>query len=243
MEAGTVFGEVLESHGAQVVVTCEDGVYVHEPKPEPRVVWAVMDALNVGKAIGVLDLSGMVVIAEGTLSGCRLLRKVVLATGLEALPEDFFKDCARLEWVNLDECGSMRTIGQRCFENCVSLREIAFPLSLRSILRGAFDGSGIVMVSLGACRALVEFAFFDCAWLEEVRAPTAYEGVASLWRSVRVSKATSRRYPGVTAPLQEMRLTGMNGRYEDREWKWTKAAVYAETAGLCGRSGRPALPI
>jgi hypothetical protein len=80
---------------------------------------------------------------------CYFLRHARLPRGIRSLPSQMFKECFRLESVNIGELAALQEIGQHAFSYCWMLREIAIPTECRVVI---LDTSGIRALDLRAVR-------------------------------------------------------------------------------------------
>jgi hypothetical protein len=86
------------------------------------------------KWLASIDLSGLEGLPSGwTLHDCPFLQSVLLPGNLLEVPVKFFRGCLTLVSVNLHECSVLQRIGEYAFEDCVKLRRVELPASVRSV--------------------------------------------------------------------------------------------------------------
>ncbi|MCQ2193525.1 MAG: leucine-rich repeat protein [Paludibacteraceae bacterium] len=73
------------------------------------------------------------------------IRRVVIESGINAIEEESFKDCANLTYVSFPE--GFTTIGESSFSGCTNLKTVQLPSTLNNVL-GAFVGSSVENVSV-----------------------------------------------------------------------------------------------
>ena len=145
--------------------------------------WSVTAAfeLNVQSEAGLQDFSSQDEVGK-------LIRRAILAEGIETLPNYTFDHCSALEEVQLPE--SLRLIGNFAFEDCGSLQSINLPAGLESIGDQAFNFcNSLRSLSLpDGVTSLGAGAFAYCSSLESVQMPAdlqslgrgAFESCSSL---------------------------------------------------------------
>ena len=97
-------------------------------------------------------------LGDGVFEGCTSLESISLPVTLKKMGNEVFKDCTSLEKVSFapevdqkpqedkktkaadTEQPCLQKIGERAFENCIALKNIELPNSLREIGSGAFAG-------------------------------------------------------------------------------------------------------
>lgn len=109
-------------------------------------------------------------IGTGLFMGMTNITRVVMESGLTAIPDNMFKDCVNLATVQIPS--TVRSIGKSAFYGCRSLGTEVFsiPASIGSIAEYAFYGCvalGSVTIP-GGVTAIAPYAFYGCSSLSKV---------------------------------------------------------------------------
>lgn len=138
-----------------------------------------------------IDLSetDLKVLTSGMLSDKKLLRKVVLPSGLARIYVGAFRRCSALEDVNIPDsvseiednvfngCYSLKnivlpenitTIGRNAFSGCLHLESIKLPNTLKTIYSAAFSGTNLTSITLPESLEVMSSPFEGCANLNEI---------------------------------------------------------------------------
>ena len=95
--------------------------------------------------------------------------KIFIPSSVKVIDNGAFKNCTELTLV-VFENSSIEDIPESCFENCTRLESVKFPLTLRTIQKKAFSGSGIKEIVLPSpLTSIGEQAFSDCENLTNVK--------------------------------------------------------------------------
>ena len=94
-------------------------------------------------------------------AGCQNLEEVSISEGMISIGPAAFGECSALKEVHLP--GTLKSIDSGAFLFCESLKNILLPDCLESIGEMAFQGSGLVRISVPASVSRIEeCAFFSC---------------------------------------------------------------------------------
>ena len=119
-----------------------------------------------------LEVPGSIkVIHNSAFSGITSLKSIKICNGVKSLPDRCFQNCESLEEVSFPE--SIDTIGSLCFAGCTKLEEIVLPDKLTEISESLFEGCGsLKSVTIG--RNIIKVgskAFMNCTALKEILMP------------------------------------------------------------------------
>ena len=121
-----------------------------------------------------LEVPGSIkVIHNSAFSGITSLKSIKICNGVKSLPDRCFQNCESLEEVSFPE--SIDTIGSLCFAGCTKLEEIVLPDKLTEISESLFEGCGsLKSVTIG--RNIIKVgskAFMNCTALKEILMPNS----------------------------------------------------------------------
>ncbi len=106
-------------------------------------------------------------IGDEAFAGCVALKQVVLPSNLKKLEDGAFKNCTSLHHVELPN--NIETISYELFFGCSSLAELTLPNTVTTIQLSAFEGSGLVSITIPASvTKLGARVFANCASLQSV---------------------------------------------------------------------------
>ena len=119
-----------------------------------------------------LEVPGSIkVIHNSAFSGITSLKSIKICNGVKSLPDRCFQNCESLEEVSFPE--SIDTIGSLCFAGCTKLEEIVLPDKPTEISESLFEGCGsLKSVTIG--RNIIKVgskAFMNCTALKEILMP------------------------------------------------------------------------
>ena len=93
-----------------------------------------------------------------------------LGTNIIRIKDACFQCCEKLEKINLENCKKLRVIPMKCFEFCISLKSVSFPVSLKTISHSAFSNcislESINMSFEHEIEYIQPYAFFNCSLTE-----------------------------------------------------------------------------
>nr|MCR5650881.1 leucine-rich repeat domain-containing protein [Lachnospiraceae bacterium] len=113
-------------------------------------------------------ISGNTVTALGdSIFNGKNITSVELSDSVKTLGSNAFKNCKQLAVIDLK---NVETIGGRCFEGDVLIREVVLPETLKSVGGNIFDGcTGIKKVTLNSVQLDdLKNAFYGCTSLEDM---------------------------------------------------------------------------
>ncbi len=106
-------------------------------------------------------------IGHDAFMGCSSLEEVILPSGLKTLDDAAFKNCTALKRIELPT--TLETISIELFMGCVSLLEVHLPNTVTYIRNSAFEGSGIVAITIPESVTKVGSRLFaNCTSLKSV---------------------------------------------------------------------------
>lgn len=108
-------------------------------------------------------------LGTGIFTNCKALKSATTPNSITSLPERLFLNCSNLENVSLADNTS--ALGSGCFSGCTSLTRITLPKNIISIPSRCFNGCvslTSVTCSEGVIQSIYDYAFADCAELEEI---------------------------------------------------------------------------
>lgn len=112
-------------------------------------------------------------IGERAFEGCTELQSVIIGKNVKVIHWAAFDGCGMLASVTFEEGSQLEEICYWAFINCVSLKKIELPESLKQIRECAFNGAGLKRIHIPAYVETIEpnpFAF--CVSLEEIEVAT-----------------------------------------------------------------------
>lgn len=110
---------------------------------------------------------GVIEIGYDAFRYCKNLSSIHLPSSLRVINHNVFNGCAALRQIVLP--GQLEMIGAYAFMDCKSLDRITIPDSVNRIYGGAFQGSGLVSITIGASVSVIQpETFRDCLFLTEV---------------------------------------------------------------------------
>lgn len=118
-----------------------------------------------------IDGYKIVVIDNQGFQGCKNLVKVTLPNTITDFYYDVFRDCEKLESINIPE--SVTALSDHAFYNCKSLKSVTIPSKLTKIRNYVFEGCES-LVSINIPEGVTELgirAFEGCCSLESVTLP------------------------------------------------------------------------
>lgn len=138
---------------------------------------------------------------EGTFSGCKALKKVILHEGLQVIEGSTFAGCKKLEsitipstvsklgWNAFSECEKLKSITlpksitaieDNCFYNCTGLTTVSLPNALTSIGYSSFENcTSLTSIAIPNGVTLVgSYAFENCSALKKVEIPSTVTTIA-----------------------------------------------------------------
>ncbi len=103
------------------------------------------------------SLARNILLLQG-FSGCNNISELDLSKCINLEYLSGFNYCSKLEFVNLSGCTNLKTIGNGCFSNCSSLKEVEMPTAsaLVSIESYAFNKAALESIDLSNCNYLKE---------------------------------------------------------------------------------------
>lgn len=114
----------------------------------------------------------------GIFEGCEVLVEVKLPESITFIGTDTFKDCYKLESVNLEECNNLTGIGFYAFSFCESLSEIVIPENVDYVGQRAFEycsgATSLTFAEDAKIKHLDRGAFMECG-IEAVEIPASME--------------------------------------------------------------------
>lgn len=143
--------------------------------------------------------SSMTRLRRKLFEGCGQLKDIVLPPRVTHIEEGAFKNCASLESIEIPEgvtvlgcfksdrngivepslvvlSEGLETIEHDAFAGCQSLKEIVFPEGLKTICDNAFDGTGLVSVTVPqSVESIGSLAFARCRNLTTALLPAGVE--------------------------------------------------------------------
>ena len=127
-------------------------------------VFAVKDGVLLKAALnGATEIeipSGVVGIGNRAFCDCGSLKRVTLPDGLKWIGDQAFALCTNLEVINIPD--GVANIGKEAFLLCSRLKSIDLPGGLMGMGEGAFEGSGLVAVTIPDGVEVIEYATFRC---------------------------------------------------------------------------------
>lgn len=140
---------------------------VHQGSPVIR----IDDVSLAGNILSIRIPSTIEEIASDAFAYCGLLKEVIFEddSNLNAIPEGAFKDCINLRKINLPD--SVRSIGNKAFSSCKQLENLKLPSSLEIIGDEAFSGcSSLVSIEIPSNVSTIgESIFTGCTRLTEIK--------------------------------------------------------------------------
>ena len=181
----------------------------------PNTLFSIGDFAFAGTDITHIHIPDSVVtIGVGILRGCSKLRRVILDSCIEHLPDCMFKDCSNLDYLKLPD--GLKSIGNSTFRDCKSLKSITLPFGVVKIGSSAFEGcSSLEKINLPPTVSDISaVAFKDCRALNEIYLPKNLQYIGedvfygcsnlhSITFSGRVKKIYLSAFSGCTS-LQEI---------------------------------------
>lgn len=102
------------------------------------------------------------------------LKTMILPNNLEIIGRSAFNSCYNLSSIKLGP--AVHTIERYAFVLCERLKEISLPSSLRTLLYGAFGGTGLNSITLPeGVKFIGEYTFQSCPTLETISLPSTVE--------------------------------------------------------------------
>lgn len=112
---------------------------------------------------------GLVTLGNGALASTELT-SVTLPGTLVSLGDYAFQQCLELQGLVIPE--SVKSVGEGCFQGCQSLKDINLPDGLKELKARAFEGAGIEdLVIPSGIKVLRDRVFLFCASLKKVVLP------------------------------------------------------------------------
>lgn len=105
-------------------------------------------------------------IYEHAFIHCTALEIVTMSENVTHIGEGAFESCSALHTVKLSS--KLREIGRWCFMGCTALQQIELPSSLQILGVSAFQGSGLVKITIPEQVQGISGLFSECKNLEEV---------------------------------------------------------------------------
>lgn len=113
---------------------------------------------------------GVVEIGYDAFRFCEKLSSIHFPSSLKIINHNAFNGCPALHQIVLPD--QLEMIGAYAFKDCKSLNSIIIPDSVKMIYGGAFQGSGLVSITIGNSVSRIEpDTFRDCLFLTEVDYP------------------------------------------------------------------------
>lgn len=115
-------------------------------------------------------------------NGCGELSNLTIGRGVAHIAEYAFAYCSSLENITFEDgdTGScLSDIGSYAFYQCVALKKVVLPDSLRSIGSYAFDGcSNLIELDLGSgLEVISDYAFYCCSKIKELTFPDSLKSI------------------------------------------------------------------
>ena len=110
---------------------------------------------------------GVEMIGYDVFRYCKNLASIQLPSTLRVIHHNAFNGCTALNNIMLPN--HLETIGAYSFKDCTALERLVIPNSVTMIYGGAFQGSGLISVSIGSSVHVIrEDTFRECQRLEEI---------------------------------------------------------------------------
>jgi hypothetical protein len=252
-KARRIFRNLLHGSRTRVVVTADSGHIAGGPgssiarrtkRDRILVTWPdYWERKDI--SIWAVDLSGLPAGGlSSTMKGFICVEAVTLPAWLEGLPDTFFRKCRSLRAVNLEECRGLRKIGFRCFQGCVSLRDLSFPDDLLTVGGEAFAGSGLETFKFTHAKDLAQMSASGAHWLASVRLPLRLHAWCRWGGAYRIVDMSGGLWDvsNLRGRLRRFRSSAMRCLSCQASCCLASAWVTAELVATGGRSGVPALP-
>lgn len=104
----------------------------------------------------------------------RKITGIIIPEGVTRIGNNVFDGCGQLDSVTLPS--TLKSIGEFCFHDCLSLRSITVPDGVEAIGNNAFDGCGITEITLpDSVTDMGEYVFSRCIALRKAHLPVMYK--------------------------------------------------------------------
>ena len=142
-----------------------------------------------------VSLPNITSVPSGAFMSCSKL-ETIDASSVKSIYSSAFYHCDKLAYASFPECTYISNAFTNCssmsyasfpkysgsiggFSYCYSLTTLYAPLAVSIATYGFYNNSALASVTLSSCRALGQYAFYNCYSLSEIDLPALYAGIST----------------------------------------------------------------